>query len=26
MVMAYSRGKVQGQWFVGSEDRVKTNG
>ena len=26
MVMTYPRAKVQGQWSVGSEDRVETNG
>ena len=26
MVIIYSHAKVQGQWSVGSEDRVKTNG
>ena len=26
MVMTYSHAKVQGQWSVGSEDRVETNG
>ena len=26
MVMNYSQAKVQGQWSVGSEDRVETNG
>ena len=24
--MTYSRAKVQGQWSIGSEDRVETNG
>ena len=26
MVMTYSHAKVHGQWSVGSEDRVETNG